>query len=57
MLPYCCDLHNMHCEPPGDLCCGECAEARHPEHPPAVRCVLEIAHDRVAITTIELPEG
>ena len=25
----CCDLHGRNCEPPGDLCCEECAEARH----------------------------
>ncbi len=25
----CCDMHNEHCEPPGDLCCGLCTEARH----------------------------
>lgn len=25
----CCDMHNRNCEPPGDLCCGECTEARH----------------------------
>jgi hypothetical protein len=36
----CCDLHNVHCEPPGDLCCGRCTEARHPQHPPGVTCVL-----------------
>src|SRR5437879_2229004 len=36
----CCDLHNAHCEPPGDLCCHDCTEATHPEHPSGVRCVL-----------------
>lgn len=25
----CCDLHGRNCEPPGDLCCRECTEARH----------------------------
>lgn len=25
----CCDMHNRHCEAPGDLCCGYCTEARH----------------------------
>ncbi|MEV1013863.1 hypothetical protein AB0I89_24220 [Micromonospora sp. NPDC049801] len=39
----CCDLHNVHCEPPSELCCYQCAEAAHPEHPRGVRCVLEAA--------------
>jgi hypothetical protein len=25
----CCDMHNRSCEPPGDLCCSACTEARH----------------------------
>src|ERR1017187_6083482 len=25
----CCDLHGRNCEPPGELCCWECTEARH----------------------------
>jgi hypothetical protein len=25
----CCDLHGVHCEPPGDLCCVHCTEAFH----------------------------
>lgn len=25
----CCDLHGRNCEPPGDLCCGDCTEGRH----------------------------
>jgi hypothetical protein len=25
----CCDMHGRNCEPPGDLCCWECTEARH----------------------------
>jgi hypothetical protein len=25
----CCDLHGRNCEPPGDLCCEDCTEARH----------------------------
>lgn len=37
----CCDLHGRHCEPPGDLCCGDCTEGQHPWHAPGVRCVLE----------------
>jgi hypothetical protein len=42
----CCDLHNVHCEPPGDLCCYRCTEVEHPKHPPGVRCVLEQESDR-----------
>lgn len=34
----CCDMHNSHCEPPGDLCCWRCTEADHPRHPPGVQC-------------------
>lgn len=34
----CCDMHNWHCEPPGDLCCRWCTEVAHPEHPPGVAC-------------------
>lgn len=37
----CCDMHNEHCEPPGDLCCVNCTEARHPLHPPGQSCVLD----------------
>jgi hypothetical protein len=36
----CCDLHNAHCEPPGELCCHECTEAAHPDHPRGASCVL-----------------
>jgi hypothetical protein len=25
----CCDLHGRNCEPPGELCCCACTEARH----------------------------
>jgi hypothetical protein len=28
-VPSCCDLHGPRCEPPGDLCCEGCTEARH----------------------------
>lgn len=28
----CCDLHNRHCEPPYDLCCGDCSEVHHGWH-------------------------
>ncbi|MCK9898137.1 hypothetical protein [Frankia sp. AgB32] len=36
----CCDLHNQHCEPPSELCCHDCTEARHPQHPEGATCVL-----------------
>jgi hypothetical protein len=36
--PACCDSHGRHCEPPADLCCQGCTEARHPFHPPGVGC-------------------
>lgn len=29
----CCDLHNQHCELPGDLCCRYCTEAAHDTFP------------------------
>ena len=45
----CCDMHGRNCEPPGDLCCGDCTEARHSMwndsdgrprygHPPGEQC-------------------
>lgn len=37
----CCDMHNVNCEPLGELCCDGCAEAHHYrglEHSP---CVLD----------------
>lgn len=41
----CCDLHNQHCEPPGELCCRSCTEAAHDtfpiRHANGSRCVLE----------------
>jgi hypothetical protein len=41
----CCDLHNIHCEPPGDLCCGDCTEGAHDSfpirHADGTRCVLD----------------
>lgn len=39
--PCDCDMHNQHCEPPADLCCGNCTEVNHPLHPPRERCVLD----------------
>lgn len=42
----CCEFHNIHCEPPSELCCYRCTEARHPEHPAGIRCVLEQEVDR-----------
>jgi hypothetical protein len=38
----CCDLHGFNCEPPSELCCHACTEARHPNHPPGEQCVLEV---------------
>lgn len=38
----CCDMHNRHCEPPADLCCRDCAEVNHPDHPAGVTCVLHL---------------
>lgn len=29
----CCDMHNIHCEPPSELCCEWCAEAAHDPFP------------------------
>lgn len=37
----CCTMHNTHCEPPGDLCCHDCDEAGHPDHPAGIACVLD----------------
>ena len=45
----CCDLHGRNCEPPSELCCGDCTEARHAcwadsngnwrhGHPPGEEC-------------------
>ena len=28
----CCDMHNAHCEPPSELCCGDCTEIHHGMH-------------------------
>lgn len=36
----CCDLHNVHCEPPSELCCEDCVEMYHPTHRLGTRCVL-----------------
>lgn len=40
----CCELHNQHCEPPGDLCCRWCTEAAHDtvpaRHADSSPCVL-----------------
>lgn len=41
MERVCCDFHNIHCEPPSELCCRDCAEVGHPEHPRGVPCVLD----------------
>jgi hypothetical protein len=34
----CCDLHGRNCEPPSELCCERCTEARHPAHPRGQTC-------------------
>lgn len=40
----CCDMHNAQCEPPGDLCCESCTEAKHytfpNPHADGSKCVL-----------------
>ncbi len=36
----CCDLHNVRCEPPAELCCHVCAEIGHPDHFDMRPCVL-----------------
>lgn len=28
----CCELHNINCEPPADICCDDCREVGHPTH-------------------------
>jgi hypothetical protein len=43
--PYsviCCTMHSNHCEPPSELCCWECSEARHPGHPAGVACTWNL---------------
>ena len=50
-LGGCCELHNEHCEPPSELCCGSCTEYHHglhacpgrlgTSHDDGSRCVLE----------------
>lgn len=34
----CCAFHNYNCEPPSELCCPGCIEARHPDHPRGEVC-------------------
>jgi hypothetical protein len=43
----CCDLHNRNCEPPSELCCGDCTEAHHGIHadPPNFDRTLTSHHD------------
>lgn len=36
----CCSMHNVHCEPPSELCCRWCAEVDHPDHDDPSTCVL-----------------
>jgi hypothetical protein len=44
MEPVCCNSHNRHCEPPGDLCCHQCSEAGHDtfpiRHADGSRCIM-----------------
>lgn len=47
----CCEMHNINCEPPGDLCCDDCGELNHYrglEHSPCVldrcKCASEETH-------------
>lgn len=43
----CCDMHNAHCEPPSELCCGSCTEVAHDmfptPHADGSACVLDAA--------------
>lgn len=39
----CCEYHTLRCEPPSELCCGECAEVEHPAHVAGTMCVLTVA--------------
>lgn len=39
----CCGMHSMRCEPPSELCCHDCVEVAHPDHPRGVLCVLDVA--------------
>ena len=36
----CCDMHNVNCEPPSELCCEYCTERNHPNHNRMIPCVL-----------------
>jgi hypothetical protein len=31
-MSKCCDFHNRTCEPPSELCCGDCTEFHHGMH-------------------------
>jgi hypothetical protein len=45
MTDPCCDSHNIHCEPPSELCCNDCTETAHDtfpiRHADGSRCVLD----------------
>lgn len=45
MTGLCCDSHNVHCEPPSELCCHDCSEVAHDSfpirHADGARCVLD----------------
>jgi hypothetical protein len=51
----CCDSHNIHCEPPPELCCGGCTEAAHNSfpipHADGSRCVLPVREDMLDFPT------
>jgi hypothetical protein len=51
----CCDSHNIHCEPPSELCCGACTEVSHDAlpipHPDGSRCVLPVREDFIDFPT------
>lgn len=43
----CCDMHNEHCEWPGEICCAQCTEIHHGVHadPPGYDVLLPSHHD------------
>ena len=51
----CCDLHNRNCEPPGDLCCGECTEYHHGLHACSNNPMAVSHHD--GSTCVLQPQG
>jgi hypothetical protein len=49
LVAACCDMHNIHCEPPSELCCGRCTEVGHGifGHTDGTACVLDAQGDVV----------